>query len=143
MHRRHEVSDRLLQLAALQSHVVTREQAIGHGMSRHSISRLVESGSWRRLARGLFCCATRAVLDCSHGAVSCSVVNPRGSVRGRQVTYTNCCARRRTSSMCYYLISGALRFPVHGTSSVKEQEYARRVQSRIRRDSALNAPCSI
>jgi Transcriptional regulator, AbiEi antitoxin len=34
--------------------VVTREQAIGHGMSRHSIGRLVESGSWRRLARGLF-----------------------------------------------------------------------------------------
>lgn len=54
MHRRHQVSDRLLQLALLQAHVVTRDQAVGHGMSRHSISRLVESGSWRRLARGLF-----------------------------------------------------------------------------------------
>jgi predicted transcriptional regulator of viral defense system len=54
MHRRHQVSDRLLQLASLQAHVVTRNQAVGHGMSRHSISRLVESGSWRRLARGLF-----------------------------------------------------------------------------------------
>ena len=54
VHRRHEVSDRLLQLAALQAHVVARDQAIGHGMSRHSISRLVESGAWRRLARGLF-----------------------------------------------------------------------------------------
>jgi predicted transcriptional regulator of viral defense system len=59
VHRRHEVSDRLIQLAALQAHVVTRDQAIGHGMSRHSmsrhsISRLVESGSWRRLACGLF-----------------------------------------------------------------------------------------
>jgi Transcriptional regulator, AbiEi antitoxin len=48
------VSEHLLQLASLQAHVVTREQAVGHGMSRHSISRLVESGSWRRLARGLF-----------------------------------------------------------------------------------------
>jgi hypothetical protein len=54
MHRRHQVSDRLLQLASLQAHVVTRDQAVGHGMSRHSISRLVESGSWRRLAHGLF-----------------------------------------------------------------------------------------
>jgi Transcriptional regulator, AbiEi antitoxin len=54
VHRRHEVSDRVIQLAALQAHVVTRDQAIGHGMSRHSISRLVESGSWRRLACGLF-----------------------------------------------------------------------------------------
>jgi Transcriptional regulator, AbiEi antitoxin len=87
VYRRHEVSDRLLQLAALQAHVVTREQAVGHGMSRHSISRLVESGSWRRLARGLFLTVhwsrrgTR-----SHGAACCSVVNLRGSVRSRPVT---------------------------------------------------------
>jgi hypothetical protein len=33
---------------------VTREQALGHGLSRHSIGRLVESGAWRLLARGLF-----------------------------------------------------------------------------------------
>jgi predicted transcriptional regulator of viral defense system len=51
---RHEVSDRLLRLAAMQAHVVTRDQALGHGLSRHSISRLLESGAWRRLARGLF-----------------------------------------------------------------------------------------
>ena len=54
MQPRHDVSDRLLQLAAMQGHVVTRDQAIGHGLSRHSISRLLESGAWRRLARGLF-----------------------------------------------------------------------------------------
>jgi hypothetical protein len=34
--------------------VVTRDQALGHGLSRHSIGRLVESGAWRRLARGLY-----------------------------------------------------------------------------------------
>lgn len=49
VHRRHEVSDRLLQLAALQSDVVTREQAIGHGMSRHSISRPRLSVEWTML----------------------------------------------------------------------------------------------
>jgi Transcriptional regulator, AbiEi antitoxin len=54
VHRRQDVSDRLLQLAAMQACVVTRDQALGHGLSRHSIGRLVESGAWRRLARGLF-----------------------------------------------------------------------------------------
>jgi hypothetical protein len=38
----------------MQAHVVTRDQALGHGLTRHSISRLLESGAWRRLARGLF-----------------------------------------------------------------------------------------
>jgi Transcriptional regulator, AbiEi antitoxin len=38
----------------MQAHVVTRDQALGHGLSRHSISRLLESGVWRRLTRGLF-----------------------------------------------------------------------------------------
>jgi hypothetical protein len=38
----------------MQAHVVTRDQAVGHGLSRHSISRLLESGAWRRLAQGLF-----------------------------------------------------------------------------------------
>jgi hypothetical protein len=33
---------------------VTRDQALGHGLSRHSIGRLLESGAWQRLARGLF-----------------------------------------------------------------------------------------
>jgi Transcriptional regulator, AbiEi antitoxin len=54
VYSRHDVSDNLHQLAAMQAHVVTRDQALGHGLSRHSIGRLVESGAWRRLARGLF-----------------------------------------------------------------------------------------
>jgi len=51
---RHEVSDGLLRLTDLQAQVVTRDQALGHGLSRHSLSRLVASGAWRRLASGLF-----------------------------------------------------------------------------------------
>jgi Transcriptional regulator, AbiEi antitoxin len=51
---RHEVSDRLLLLAGMQAHVVTRDQALGHGLSRHSLARLVGSGAWRRLAPGVF-----------------------------------------------------------------------------------------
>ncbi len=54
MRHRHEVSDRLLHLAALQDHVVTREQALSYGLSRHSVDRLVASGAWRRLANGIF-----------------------------------------------------------------------------------------
>jgi hypothetical protein len=34
--------------------VVTSDQALGLGLSRHSLSRLVASGAWRRLAPGLF-----------------------------------------------------------------------------------------
>jgi hypothetical protein len=54
VHRRHEVSDRLLHLGTLQAHVITRDQALAHGLSRHSIGRLVASGAWRRLADGIF-----------------------------------------------------------------------------------------
>jgi hypothetical protein len=38
----------------LQDHVITREQALAHGLSRHSVDRLVASGVWRRLASGIF-----------------------------------------------------------------------------------------
>jgi Transcriptional regulator, AbiEi antitoxin len=51
---RHDVSDRLLLLAGMQAYVVTRDQALGHGLSRHSLARLVGSGAWRRLAPGVF-----------------------------------------------------------------------------------------
>jgi hypothetical protein len=51
---RHEISSRLLHLATLQDHVITREQALAHGLSRHSVDRLVVSGAWRRLASGIF-----------------------------------------------------------------------------------------
>ena len=54
MRHRHEISSRLLHLAALQDHVITREQALAHGLSRHSLDRLVVTGAWRRLASGIF-----------------------------------------------------------------------------------------
>jgi hypothetical protein len=54
VYQRHGISEALLRLAALQSHVVTRDQALSLGLSRHSIGRLVESGAWRRVTRGLF-----------------------------------------------------------------------------------------
>lgn len=54
MHRRREVPETLLRLAALQSSMVTREQAFSLGMSRESLSRLVKSGQWLRISPGLF-----------------------------------------------------------------------------------------
>ena len=54
MHQRREVSDALLRLAALQSSLVTREQALGLGLSRESLSRLVNTGRWLRISPGLF-----------------------------------------------------------------------------------------
>ena len=41
-------------LAAAQANVVSREQALGHGLSDRVIARLVHQGQWRRLAPGLF-----------------------------------------------------------------------------------------
>jgi hypothetical protein len=43
----------LRRLAELQAGVVTREQAEGHGFSRHSQQRLVDQGEWQRLLRGV------------------------------------------------------------------------------------------
>jgi hypothetical protein len=54
MHRRRESSQALLRLAALQSSLVTREQALGFGLSQESLSRLVNSGQWLRISPGLF-----------------------------------------------------------------------------------------
>lgn len=44
----------LLRLAAAQEDVVTREQALGLGMSRHTLARLAVQGRWQRLTPGLF-----------------------------------------------------------------------------------------
>lgn len=55
MHRRRDVPEALFRLAALQSNVVTREQALGLGLSRESLSRLVNSGHWLRISARLFC----------------------------------------------------------------------------------------
>lgn len=54
MHQRFEVSDALLRLAVQQSYVVTREQALGLGLSRHTLVRLVRTGHWLRVSSGLF-----------------------------------------------------------------------------------------
>ena len=54
VHARIDPSDDLLLLAAQQSGVVTAEQALGHGLTRASLKRLVDQGAWQRLTRGVF-----------------------------------------------------------------------------------------
>lgn len=53
MHPRRDVPASLLRLASLQNDLVTREQAIGHGLSRQMLGRLVASGMWIRISPGL------------------------------------------------------------------------------------------
>lgn len=47
-------SPALIRLANAQAHVVTREQVLGLGLSRHTVARLVDEGRWQRLAPGAF-----------------------------------------------------------------------------------------
>ncbi len=54
MHARIDPPDDLLLFAAQQSGVVTAEQALGHGLTRASLQRLVDQGAWQRLTRGVF-----------------------------------------------------------------------------------------
>ena len=54
MQERGEPNRALLHLAAAQDEVVTREQAEGLGLSRHSLARLVAQRRWQRLEPGLF-----------------------------------------------------------------------------------------
>ena len=54
VHPRREVPAPLLRLASLQDDLVTREQALGHGVSRQVLERLVNSGTWLRISPGLF-----------------------------------------------------------------------------------------
>ena len=51
---RKTISVELTRLADLQAGVVTIEQAVGLGQTRHSLGRLVGSGQWHRLAPGLY-----------------------------------------------------------------------------------------
>jgi hypothetical protein len=51
---RQEISEGLRWLAVLQAGVVSREQALGHGLSRHVLRRLVDTGAWLPVTRGLF-----------------------------------------------------------------------------------------
>ena len=61
MHTRKAISAELARLAELQAGVVTVEQAVGLGQSRHSLARLVGSGQWLRLAAGLYLTAPVAI----------------------------------------------------------------------------------
>jgi hypothetical protein len=51
---RQAVPESLQQLANLQSGIVSREQVLGHGVSRHVLGRLVDSGAWQPVARSLY-----------------------------------------------------------------------------------------
>lgn len=51
---RGEPSRALMRLAEAQDQVVTREQALGLGLSRHTLDRLVRQGQWQRLTPGVF-----------------------------------------------------------------------------------------
>ena len=55
---RHGVPEALLRLAALQAGLVTREQVLGHGLSRHVLQWLLDTGAWQPVARGLFVTGT-------------------------------------------------------------------------------------
>jgi hypothetical protein len=44
----------LLRLSQLQEHVLTREQCLGHGFSRHAVTRMVADGLWRSITRGVY-----------------------------------------------------------------------------------------
>ena len=54
MYPRQQVPDCLGLLASLQADVVTREQALGNGLTESAIKRLVGAGAWQRLARGVY-----------------------------------------------------------------------------------------
>lgn len=54
MHPRQEVPIDLARLAEIQGLVVSREQAMGCGLSRHVIQRLVGASQWVPLARGIY-----------------------------------------------------------------------------------------
>ncbi|SEQ38157.1 type IV toxin-antitoxin system AbiEi family antitoxin domain-containing protein [Microlunatus flavus] len=61
MHARQEPGPRLLRLATAQSDVVTSAQALGLGLSRHALGRLVDQERWQRLAPGLYVTHNAAV----------------------------------------------------------------------------------
>lgn len=54
MQPRGEPGRELLRLASAQEDVVTREQALGLGLSRHTLARLVAQQLWQRLEAGIF-----------------------------------------------------------------------------------------
>jgi very-short-patch-repair endonuclease len=61
VHARRTISTDLTRLAELQAGVITTEQAVALGQSRHSLARLVQSGQWLRLTTGVYLTVPAAV----------------------------------------------------------------------------------
>ncbi len=54
MHPRQPIPDALVRLALHQAGIITREQALGIGLSRHVIARLIGSAAWTPISPGIF-----------------------------------------------------------------------------------------
>lgn len=54
VYARQPIPEALTRLAGLQAGVVTREQALGHGLAVSAITRLVRDGFWNRITRGTY-----------------------------------------------------------------------------------------
>ena len=63
MHARQPVPPDLERLAGFQAGVVTREQAVGLGLSRHAVERLLGSGQWVRIVPGIYALHPAAAWD--------------------------------------------------------------------------------
>ena len=55
MHPRQNPPDALLGLITAQDGVISRDQVLRLGLSRHSLQRLLDEGAWRSLGRGVYC----------------------------------------------------------------------------------------
>ena len=54
MYPRQPIPDGLVRLAPHQAGIITREQALGLGLSRHVIARLIGSAAWTPISPGIF-----------------------------------------------------------------------------------------
>jgi len=54
VHRRHTISEGLERLLEQQEGVVSRSQALGHGLTAQSVRRLLAQGAWLPMGRGVF-----------------------------------------------------------------------------------------
>ena len=54
MHPRQPIPDGLVRLALHQTGIITGEQALGLGLSRHVIARLIGSAAWTPISPGIF-----------------------------------------------------------------------------------------
>ena len=82
VHARRIISTDLTRLAELQAGVITTEQAVALGQSRHSLARLVQSGQWLRLTTGVYLTVPAAVdFAVLAGVASCWVAMAPASDR--------------------------------------------------------------